>query len=39
MVASLRERLTIDDWVNVGKLHVEPDFYEFVAEELLPATI
>ena len=37
MVASLHKRLTIDDWVNVGKLHVEPAFYEFVEEELLPA--
>ena len=37
MSASLSERLTIDDWVNVGELHVEPSFYGFVTEELLPA--
>jgi len=37
MSASLNERLTIDDWVNVGELHVEPAFYGFVTEELLPA--
>ncbi|MHC4709137.1 MAG: malate synthase G [Planctomycetota bacterium] len=37
MYASLRKRLTIDDWTAVGNLQVEPAFYDFVEEELLPA--
>ena len=37
MYASLRKRSTINDWVSVGKLQVEPAFNEFIEEELLPA--
>ena len=37
MYANLRKRLTADDWITVGNLNVEPTFYEFVEEELLPA--
>ena len=37
MTASLRKLSTITDWQSVGNLHVEPAFYDFVAEELLPA--
>jgi malate synthase len=37
MYASLRRRSTIEDWVAVGHLYIEPSFNEFVEEELLPA--
>ncbi|MCH8303385.1 MAG: hypothetical protein IH912_11585, partial [Proteobacteria bacterium] len=37
MTASLPELSTITDWQTVGNLHVEPAFYDFVTEELLPA--
>ena len=37
MTASLRKLSTITDWQTVGNLNVEPTFYDFVIEELLPA--
>ena len=37
MTASLRKLSTSNDWQTVGNLNVEPAFYAFVAEELLPA--
>ncbi len=37
MYASLQKESKCDDWVTVGELNVAPAFYNFVADELLPA--